>query len=72
MSKELIIKDKNTITIIRKDYVEKLLYFPETTIKPIVEGIFPMYYPEEFSVTMVNGNKYNLSKKQYKTIKGWF
>ena len=72
MSKELIIKDKNVILIIRKNYVEKLLHFPGTTIKPIIETQSPIHYPEEFSVTMVDGQKYILTEKQYKTIKKWF
>lgn len=72
MSKELIIKDKNVILIIRKNYVEKLSHFPEMTIKPIFETQLPIHQLEEFSVTMVDGQKYILSKKQYQTIKKWF
>ena len=78
---ELIIKEKNRIIIIRKCNIEKLVHQPEYTYKgfSLTTSLFdmdtfnPTYtQPEEHYVIMTNGDKINLTEKQYKTIKKWF
>ncbi len=79
---ELIIrKNEETIYIIRKDKVQQVVHNPKMTYEGftmysspnMIESYTPTFtHPEEWYVVMDNGNRYDLTKKQYKIIKGWF
>lgn len=82
MSKnELIIKKENEIIIIRKENIQRLVHESEyshegfvmsscfgldCTFKPIFTQ------PAKYFAVMTNGYKFNLTKKQYQTIKKWY
>lgn len=71
MSKnKLIIKKENEIIIIRKDNVQQLVYKPEYSYEGYVISIYTQ--PEQYFVVMTNGDKFTLTKKQYKAIKQWY
>lgn len=83
MSKnELIIKKENEIIIIRKENVQQLVHEPEYLYEgfavPIglhsIKSFTPLYNsrPEQYFVVMTNGDKFNLTKKQYQVIKKWY
>lgn len=80
---ELIIrKNEDTIYIIRKDRIQQLVHNPKMTYEGFTSHVSLFDWsktytpiitrPEEWYVVMDNGNRYNLTKKQYKIIKGWF
>lgn len=82
MSKnELIIKKENEIIIIRKENIQRLVYEPEYLCQGYaISASFasadvvtqPYTQPEQYFVVMTNGYKFNLTKKQYQTIKKWY
>ena len=82
MSKnELIIKKENEIIIIRKENLQRLVHEPEYTHEGFatltnlrtMEYSAPTYTKlEEYFAVMTNGDKFNLTKKQYQAIKKWY
>ena len=82
MSKnELIIKKENEIIIIRKENLQRLVHEPEYTYEglAISTGLHLIdtrrtsyTKPEEYFAVMTNGDKFNLTKKQYQAIKKWY
>ena len=75
----LVIKaDKYTIYQINKNDVQKLKHITERDYEGFwCAGLTTNYKPihhqkEEWYVIMTNGKRINLTKKQYKIVKGWF
>lgn len=79
MKNELIIREQNKIKVIRKKYIQELVYIQKSiydeifTCVTLTSNFTPKYnQPEKYYVKMVNGDKYFLTKKQYQVIKKWF
>ena len=78
MKNELIIREQNKITVIRKKYIQELVHIPKRiyegfTCVTLTSNFTPIYsQPEEYYVKMVNGDKFFLTKNQYNKIKNWF
>lgn len=78
MKNELIIREQNKITVIRKKYIQELVHIQKSiyevfTCVTLTSNFTPKYnQPEEYYVKMVNGNKYFLTKNQYNKIKNWY
>lgn len=79
MKNELIIREQNKIKVIRKKYIQELVYIQKSiydeifTCVTLTSNFTPNYnQPEKYYVKMVNGDKYFLTKKQYQVIKKWF
>ena len=78
MKNELIIREQNKITVIRKEYIQELVHIQKRiyegfTCVTLTSNFTPKYnQPEEYYVKMVNGDKFYLTKNQYNKIKNWY